>query len=734
LQTTALAADKPRSAFGSSLAPALIYTRAKMSHARAQAPGPPSSEGTKTFIRELADKGEFEAVQRDFGETWTHKSGVYAANAKVALLAAAPATAADAASAGSPSMVRFSAAGASPVEMTPLASALESGGDDAPIDAASAAEASRAIQGAMDEMSASKAPSSSSARVVNTRKKVSLHVLKINGLALPSSEGPSPAVVVDSTTSFPSAANPAAPPPAAADSDDDESGFVRKRKGGQKRSQSVDAKTKKPRSRSAVPRGVQTTTFGVFSAKARAALKVSAPHLTQSEIIARISLDWATVGEDEKREYAETAGKARAAMASAQPASASEVRHEGGVAAVLDNDDDDAAAAPTDGAAGSSAARVSKMSREEATGEGHSAPEEPPSKSAAPKRAQPSSTIDSRLKPSLSKAASSAPVRKGACSTSSYATNDDDLLPASTADPRADAVRAAALRAASGRELATVRPDGTIMEDGEGFNRERCFPRQTGRMNYKDFDVNREGTRVAVVLPCLITWLADLSSEGTRGDIRSAAASSFLESAQTLSQLEPYYKTTQSGVLFGTVRAVEKAVDAPVRDGWSILTIDLCRSASSSDGEDWGDDGTGEDGEPIASIRLPWLPPKSPLINAPYTLLASAYSASPPASMKPGAQMRMLFSTGKASEGEWHEGRVYALQIRAEDVARGWPLSRFRAVRVIWYDQLAEGAQQWFMEATQVRDCCEGVARVATYTFLTSPPLPRPAPAPPPSG
>lgn len=305
------------------------------------------------------------------------------------------------------------------------------------------------------------------------------------------------------------------------------------------------------------------------------------------------------------------------------------------------------------------------------------------------------------------------PARKGACSTTSYATNDDDLLPTTLVDPRADAVRAAAQRASSGREPATVRSDGVIMEDGDGFNRERCFPRQTGRMNYKDFDVNREGARVALVLPCLITWLTDLSSEGARGDIRSAAASTFLESEQVLTQLEPYYKTTQSGVLFGTVRAVDKAVDAPVRDGWSILTIDLSLSASSSDGEDWGDDGACDDGETVASIRLPWLSPKSPLINAPYALLASAYSASPPASMKPGAQMRMLFSTGTASDGEWHEGRVYALQVRAEDVARGWPHSRFRAVRVIWYDQLAEGAQQWFMEATQVRDCFEGFVCVA---------------------
>lgn len=58
------------------------------------------------------------------------------------------------------------------------------------------------------------------------------------------------------------------------------------------------------------------------------------------------------------------------------------------------------------------------------------------------------------------------------------------------------------------------------------------------------------------------------------------------------------------------------------------------------------------------------------------------------------------------STGEWHEGRVYARVARKEDKARGWPRCEWKSVACIWYDQLADKAQSWYIEPFQTDNLC----------------------------
>ena len=256
-------------------------------------------------------------------------------------------------------------------------------------------------------------------------------------------------------------------------------------------------------------------------------------------------------------------------------------------------------------------------------------------------------------------------------------------------------------------------------------------------MDYRSYDVDKLGLKVAIILPSLIAWRSELIADGALGDDRAASAAAYLDSTRVLEALEPYFTATRSGVVFGTITTSRAA-----EGEWRELVISVCGVATRTDGVEWNyDDEGGGEGEGEVEVRvgppslhIPWLHPKSTLVNAPYMILASAYSKCPPSTMPPGTQMRMLFATatGRASVGEWHEGRVYALHPRLEDASRGWPLSRFRAVRVIWYDQLAEAANPWFMEATQV-DChlspwelttekLPFVAKQVSAAFVTSTP------------
>ena len=435
-----------------------------------------SKEETKEHVRSLAIAGKFEEIASQFGAAWEEKGRKYFLSLQ-SLPSPSRTTTTTTTVTGllSPSAVGVkSTLVTAPV--TAQKSAVSAGGgagggfdttfsDDLPIDAQAAADALAAI-----EMALATADKYTAPPIVAPppRKKVAV-ALKVGGLALAAVAVAPPLTKAPAVLPVP---------------DDDEEGFVRKRKvseGGKRKKAAPAAKTTntdeqalgagagadivavkvKSASRSRPPRSaVPTTTHGVFAAQFRSSLKISEPGLTSAEITAKVSLAWKVVSPSEKLRCANIASDAAAAAAS-----------EADAAAALNGefvDEDDVVFGAGDDIA------------------------------AAEEVALPSA-LPTKKKTTTTTSASSRPRAGAISTTSTNATDDDDLVLTVRADPRADALRSAASRIASGRSAAAIRTDGAIVEDVEGFSRERCFPRLTGRLDYRPYDVGHVGTQVSEI-------------------------------------------------------------------------------------------------------------------------------------------------------------------------------------------------------------------------------------------
>ncbi len=313
------------------------------------------------------------------------------------------------------------------------------------------------------------------------------------------------------------------------------------------------------------------------------------------------------------------------------------------------------------------------------------------------------------------------------------------LAAATLEDERAAAASRAAAAAAAGRGP-SILPCGAVVEEGGArFTRANMMPRCRGSFNYAPYTFAL-GTRVGVILPALYDWTAELAAgEGGAAGERGLATLQMLQDRGALSALKPLHGATRTGVLWGTVAALQEVGEAAGGGaagggakrgreapggsrGWHLLRLALDAAATAQGGfalggggggggsraRRGGGGGGGDGGEeggdaPLpAAVTVPWLPPSHPLVNAPFVITWEAYAAALCAPLRPGTQVRMLFApeAGEgAGGGRWHEGRVYATTARTAERACGWAATAYKATRVVWYDQLASGP--WVLEALQ---------------------------------
>jgi len=327
--------------------------------------------------------------------------------------------------------------------------------------------------------------------------------------------------------------------------------------------------------------------------------------------------------------------------------------------------------------------------------------------------------------------------------------SENDVL--FTVDPRAKMIEKVSKKIASGNGP-IVMEGGVVFEDGSDSN---CIPRASARLNWAPYTVT-PSCPAGIILPALYAWCDEL--EGAESGQRAYAQSALkvlgdLQVSGKLTNLEPYQSLTKTGVLWGTVVSLIPMADptsasAPTSTStcsslpissscvpakgspWSILTLKFSLSTTLAGGfteerrkgkveeENFDDDGkkTGDIPAPNALITVPWLPPSHPLVNAPWVISSDAYDAAMASMYRAGSQVRVVFSAASGPTpassytnpkvatvaGEAYEGRVYSVMSRKVDRACGWSRCLFRAMKCVWYEQLAIAPHfPWVLEGLQ---------------------------------